>query len=121
RLVELDAAAIASSGVFDCDYYLENNPDVAKTGMDPLLHFCRHGWKELRNPAADFDVWWYWCRYMHPGRDWMNPLVHYALLGQGEGWIGRPAVLPQEGGHRHPPGKQVRRICLFAGYDPDSL
>ena len=71
--VGLDVATIESSGIFDAGYYLANNPDVAGSGMDPLRHFCRHGWKELRNPTPDFDVWWYWCRYMDPARDLMHP------------------------------------------------
>src|SRR5690606_2203470 len=96
--VELDVATIVSNGVFDRDYYLENNPDIAQSGFDPAWHFCRYGWKELRNPAPGFDMWWYWCRYMDPARAWMNPLVHYALVGQALGWTGRPVGLPQDGG-----------------------
>src|SRR5690606_31064062 len=110
-----------SSGMFDRDYYLGNNPDIANTGMDPIRHFCLHGWKELRNPAPGFDVWWYWSRYMHPAREWMNPFVHYVLFGHAEGWYGKPVIGPQDGGLRHAGGTSVRRICLFAGYDPGGL
>src|SRR5690606_39065427 len=47
----LDAALLEAAGTFDAGYYLANNPDVARAGADPLMHFCRYGWKELRNPS----------------------------------------------------------------------
>ncbi len=37
---------------FDPAYYLRAYPDVAKAGMDPLLHYIRHGRREGRNPMA---------------------------------------------------------------------
>src|SRR5690606_26678174 len=54
RAAQLDAALLMTTGAFDAEYYLANNPDVARAHADPLLHFCRHGWKELRNPSPDF-------------------------------------------------------------------
>lgn len=35
---------------FDFAYYLICNPDVMASGVNPLTHFLRHGWKEGRNP-----------------------------------------------------------------------
>jgi hypothetical protein len=47
---------IKKSGLFDKQYYLNNNPDVLKANIDPLLHFLRFGWKEGRNPSKDIDL-----------------------------------------------------------------
>lgn len=41
---------------FDRDYYLSCNPDVAKSGMDPLAHFLRYGVSEHRSPVAGVDL-----------------------------------------------------------------
>jgi hypothetical protein len=38
-------------GIFDADYYLANNSDVAAVGADPLLHFLEFGWREGRRPS----------------------------------------------------------------------
>lgn len=34
--------------LFDAQAYLRNNPDVAEAGLDPFLHFLRHGAREER-------------------------------------------------------------------------
>jgi len=41
---------IKNSGLFDKEYYLKNNLDVARSCMNPIKHYVRHGWKEGRNP-----------------------------------------------------------------------
>jgi Rhamnan synthesis protein F/Tetratricopeptide repeat len=40
------------SGRFDANWYLEQNPDVAQVGMDPLEHFLTYGLREGRKPNA---------------------------------------------------------------------
>lgn len=50
---------IAESGLFDPDYYLSFNPDVAAAGVDPLRHYLNFGAAEFRNPRVDFDTWFY--------------------------------------------------------------
>ena len=47
---------IKKSGLFDKQYYLDNNPDVLKADMNPLWHFLRFGWKEGRNPSRDINL-----------------------------------------------------------------
>src|SRR5690606_6823481 len=109
---------------FDTRYYLRHNPDVARSGTNPLQHFCETGWKELRNPCRGFDVWWYWANYLDPAAEDVNPLSHFVAEGQALGYLPRPrlpvAQVPGSG-HRHPAGRPVRRLCLFAGYDRDGL
>jgi GT2 family glycosyltransferase/lipopolysaccharide biosynthesis protein/Tfp pilus assembly protein PilF len=40
------------SGHFDAEWYLKQNDDVARAGMDPLEHFLMYGMKEGRKPYA---------------------------------------------------------------------
>ena len=76
---------IKNSGLFDNDYYLENYPDVKLTGINPLKHFCRHGWKEGRNPSKEFDSIYYIKLYPDVASSNINPLLHYVLHGAKEG------------------------------------
>ncbi len=66
--------------VFDSAFYLARNPDVASAGLDPLIHYVRHGVKEDRKPHRLFDPGYYRqsCRTIHvPIPDGENPLVHF--------------------------------------------
>lgn len=46
--------AIARSGLFDADWYLAQNPDVAENGIDPLTHYLSSGDAEGRDPHPLF-------------------------------------------------------------------
>lgn len=72
---------ILQSGLFDQEYYLKHNPDVAQAGVDPLRHFLRHGGREGRKPNPFFDSAFYLQIYPDVQQTWMNPLVHYLLYG----------------------------------------
>ena len=39
---------------FDEVFYLEQNPDVAEAGIDPVEHYCMQGWIEGRDPHPEF-------------------------------------------------------------------
>ena len=54
-----DNKIIRKSGFFDEKYYLLNNPDVRFIDTDALNHFMTIGWKEGRNPSAQFDLSFY--------------------------------------------------------------
>lgn len=110
---------IAASGLFDPAYYLEHNPGVAAWGGDPLRHFCRYGWRQLRRPNPGFDVWWYWSNHLDPAQEAINPLLHYILVGHAAGYLPQPPAYSPGPGHVLAPGADVRRICLLAGHDPD--
>lgn len=47
---------VSPSPWFDAEYYLRCNPDVTQSGMDPLRHFQRWGWREGRNPLPGLDI-----------------------------------------------------------------
>ncbi|UDY22666.1 rhamnan synthesis F family protein [Nocardioides sp. Kera G14] len=110
----------AAADLLDRSFYLETNPAVAEAGMDPVDHFCRFGWRELRKPRRDFDVWWYWANHLDPSQDRINPLLHYAVLGREAGLEARPDPRPRSEGVTFTPG-QVRRAILFAAYDAGGL
>ncbi len=71
---------ICRSGVFDADYYLKANPDVAEQHVDPLLHYYRTGWKEDRSPSLLFNLRYYKKPASIEG-DAGEPLSEYLLGG----------------------------------------
>ena len=47
---------LLKSDFFDSKYYLQENPDVAKAKVNPILHYLQFGWKEGRNPSPLFNT-----------------------------------------------------------------
>jgi hypothetical protein len=45
-------SVLRSLGLFDSDQYLDRYPDVAKAGMDPLVHYIAHGMAEGRQTGV---------------------------------------------------------------------
>jgi len=76
---------ILKSGQFDADWYLENYQDVQKSGIDPLRHYLRDGWKEGRNPSEWFNTKEYLDQHTDVRESGMNPLYHYTRFGHQEG------------------------------------
>jgi CDP-glycerol glycerophosphotransferase (TagB/SpsB family) len=112
------------NAIFDARYYIAKNPEVSSSRINPLYHFCEYGWKQLCNPSADFDVWWYWTTHLDPASEEINPLAHYLAIGSQLELDTRPPRPPSQfarDGYRHADGVPIKRICLFAGYDPDGL
>ena len=103
RLGEADADAIIAqfprsswldySAVFDAEYYLENNPDVAKWANNDkdkaLQHFINYGMAEGRRGNEAFDVYGYKTRYIDLRKAFGNDLkayyTHYLKYGLKEG------------------------------------
>ncbi|MCS0503139.1 hypothetical protein [Ancylobacter mangrovi] len=77
-----EAAAIRPE--FDIPYYLAANPDVRDAGVDPVLHYILHGWKEERNPTPDFNSAAYLMLNEDVERSGMNPFLHYIRGGRRE-------------------------------------
>ncbi|UFZ01823.1 glycoside hydrolase family 99-like domain-containing protein [Bradyrhizobium ontarionense] len=84
---------------FDAQYYLQTYQDVAAAGVDPFEHFVFHGYKEGRNPSADFDTKFYIQRYFK-GKTDQNPLLHYLEHRHEDGIYAMPpeheATIPAE-------------------------
>ena len=103
RLGEADADAIIAqfprsswmdySAVFDADYYLKNNPDVAKWSNNDkdkaLQHFINYGMAEGRRGSEAFDVQSYYNEYPDLraayGTDLARYYEHYMSYGKSEG------------------------------------
>lgn len=79
-----DYCVIKRSGLFDCEYYLHNNLDVARSCVNPIVHYIRHGWHEGRNPNPYFDTKWYLKTYPDVAAAGINPLYHYLKYGAAE-------------------------------------
>jgi glycosyltransferase involved in cell wall biosynthesis len=69
---------IKRNNLFDEGYYLKKYPDVRLSGMDPLIHYVCHGFKEGKRPNSTFSQ----NNYLQIHDDInLNPLVHYSLYG----------------------------------------
>lgn len=66
---------ILRSGLFDRKFYLTEYPDVFFQEIDPLIHYCKIGWKENRKPNASFAPEAY--RKAQQLSSVVNPLLHY--------------------------------------------
>ena len=84
RKLKGDLALVRSSGLFDEDWYLANNPDVAQAKVEPLLHYLRYGGFEGRDPNLFFDSDWYLTCNPDVASSGMNPLLHYIRFGATE-------------------------------------
>lgn len=82
---------LRSSRWFDGDWYLQNNPDVARLQLDPAVHFLRHGAVERRDPGPDFDTCFYMANYLDVTASGLNPLIHFMRHGKAEGRRRLPA------------------------------
>ena len=114
---------IAASRAFDESGYVWRNRELHWSlcrHLEGLRHFVRYGWRHLRNPSLEFDVWWYWITYLDPAAEVVNPLVHYLAEGRHLGHATIPPVEPVRVPPPPLPGGP-RRVCLFAGYDGDGL
>ncbi len=81
---------IESSDLFDRNYYLASNPDVAASGTEPITHYLLRGAHEGRNPHPIFDSAWYEKQNPDVTAAGINPLVHYLLQGWKEGRAPNP-------------------------------
>lgn len=75
---------IRQSGLFDPEYYLEQYPDVAASGTDPLIHFACNGWREGRQPNPGFNLVEYILSRPDVAQAGINPLIHFIRYGRAE-------------------------------------
>jgi glycosyltransferase involved in cell wall biosynthesis len=68
---------IKKSGLFDMSYYLDQNPDVANSKMNPLAHYLKYGWKEGRSPSQNFETSNYWKQNPEISERKIDPLSEY--------------------------------------------
>lgn len=75
---------IKGSGFFDADWYAASYPDVAASGIDPIVHFVLFGGYEGRDPSERFSSRQYLDTYPDVRRSGVNPLLHYLRWGRRE-------------------------------------
>jgi len=112
-----DIKRIQKSGLFDMQYYLETYQDVKNAGIDPLKHFCEHGWKKGKNPSIKFNTKFYIETYQDVKNANINPLVHYILFGQKEKrkmHIEHDVIIK----HKIPKIKKIISIVRYAIHNP---
>lgn len=80
-----DFYIIKRSGLFNKQYYLDQNPDVAKASIHPILHYVRYGVAENRNPSEQFNTFFYLKNNEDVINAGLNPFAHYIRFGQFEG------------------------------------
>ena len=69
----------------DSSGYLAVNRDVAAAGVNPLDHLRNSGWREGRDPSADFDATRYLLRNPDVAAAGIDPLTHYLAAGKARG------------------------------------
>jgi len=76
---------VAQSGLFDAEYYLRSNPDIAELNVDPLTHYLESGCRERRDPSAKFSTEHYLSQCGALGEAPDNALLHYLTVGAERG------------------------------------
>lgn len=118
---------INNSLYFDAKWYLEENSDVKKAGMDPAKHYIKYGWKEGRNPSLKFDNEAYFNANPDVKKAGVCPLLHWEQYGRIEG---RKISLPydkvnleastekiDEYWKKHKNNNKVVYTCIVGEYD----
>ena len=65
--------------IFDEKYYLENNLDVAKSNLDPLLHYLLYGFYEKRKPNYEFNSEYHLMKFIATKKSDLNSVIKYIL------------------------------------------
>ncbi len=89
--------SINASQQFDPEYYLQSNPDLASLKIDPLVHYCKTGWKEGRNPNQNFDTNTYISKHPEVITLDICPLYHWIQHGMSKGELTIPIKDPLDG------------------------
>ena len=79
-----DIGALKASGLFDVDYYLEENKDVRSSGIGAEKHYLLYGCAEGRDPSEGFSTVAYYKRNLDVLFSGMNAALHFAKFGRKE-------------------------------------
>ncbi|WP_132255289.1 Ig-like domain-containing protein [Methylobacterium segetis] len=101
-VVVSDQPALGKDVAFSPTGYLGANPDVRAAGVDPRAHYDQYGWKEGRDPSADFDTQLYLKHNPDVDQAGISPLGHYEAFGRAEGRetyaaVGQPSDINSSG------------------------
>jgi CDP-glycerol glycerophosphotransferase (TagB/SpsB family) len=76
-----DAAAIEATGLFDRAGYLTRYPQVAASGIDPVVDYLDAGARQGRDPCELFDSAYYLESNPDVAAAGFNPLLHFSEFG----------------------------------------
>ncbi len=116
-----ETARISPHPLFDGAWYLDQYPDVAEAGLNPLAHYLMRGHVEIRDPHPDFDTQAYFRGGSNVGQCGLPPLVQF--LGKSQigdsgrgGRLSEPDDLKKENAQRavsFPDLFQLRSVNRF--------
>lgn len=89
------ARRIATTGLFDVEYYRQTNPDLGGA-LDPIRHYVKYGAWGGRDPHPMFDTSYYLAQDPALLRRRENPLLHFARAGAAEGRRPHPRFTAEE-------------------------
>lgn len=112
--IERMLIAIDGRDLFDAQYYLSNNPDVAQSGLSALGHYLMCGWREDRPPNPHFDDAHYRVLSGLLPAVPVSPLAHYLAIGRHAGLTPTPVAAPEILG-RAAPALEVARLDSYRG------
>ena len=98
---DLGAAEIRelTERLFDRGWYLLQNQDVAKAGVDPLDHYLKNGEAEGRAPCALFHPRYYAANLDPEDQPRSGLLAHYLAYGEAKGHSPHPLFSPRHAAH----------------------
>ena len=70
---------------FDADFYVQSLGEEAEPGVDPLWHYCLHGWREGYDPRPDFSAGAYLDLHPDVRKAGIEPFFHWLTCGRMEG------------------------------------
>ncbi len=76
---------VSDSVFFEKHFYLNDNPDVKASGIDPVVHYLKWGSREGRWPSPYFSESGYRDRYPDVGGSGLTAIEHYERYGRAEG------------------------------------
>lgn len=75
--------------LFDTNYYIQQSPELLKTGQNPLFDYVLNYSSTLKNPHPYFNTSFYLKQNSDVAADGINPLLHYLKYGMKEGRLGK--------------------------------
>lgn len=81
---------------FDQQKYLKSSAAARRFDGPAVVHYARHAWKKGRNPSIRFSVSLYLKHYPEVAEAGMEPLRHFLLIGQKQGYAAFPQRFEKE-------------------------
>ncbi|KIE57744.1 hypothetical protein A946_11570 [Methylacidiphilum kamchatkense Kam1] len=98
---------------------MEQNPEVAQEGINPLVHFLERGWREKRNPHPLFDLGYYLGQCPQLEAEGLNPLVHFVKYGWKERRNPHPLFDVQLYEETHPETVRTNAFLHYLVHKPE--